>query len=375
MRKILLPLLGLWTFSLIVWTGLVVRNEFKDQARKHLAHEKLATLVHPPELQAATSRNIQAMELLQQAKELSAFIGSQPAPEDADKATSLLQKVNRQATMTIQQPQLGLVFNGHDAEPGQLPYQVGIVLSLYVPYAGRGYRCGGALINSTWVITAAHCFSDETQPEDVQVFVGPVKLSETSKPNCNCWYSVKTLVRFPQYQLRATNYGQVPIGDVALLELAKPASGSDVKPVTVAKSSSALSLIRPALATISGWGKSSPDAKYLTDQLQYGTMRIIDDAKCTKVYGANIIQGNMICAKPELADICTGDSGGPLVVQDAAASATTKPQYTLGVVSWKYPLGGCSPAMPGVFSRLTEAAISDWVQACITGSSCPSSFP
>ncbi|EEC13743.1 serine protease, putative [Ixodes scapularis] len=50
---------------------------------------------------------------------------------------------------TLQPPE-GRVYNGRDAQPGEFPWMVKILMP-------TGY-CGGAIITKTHVLTAAHCF-------------------------------------------------------------------------------------------------------------------------------------------------------------------------------------------------------------------------
>ena len=48
----------------------------------------------------------------------------------------------------------GRITNGKDAAEGQFPYQAGLSLRVN---SFQSAWCGGSLIGSTWVLTAAHC--------------------------------------------------------------------------------------------------------------------------------------------------------------------------------------------------------------------------
>jgi elastase-2 len=337
------------------------------RAKAQEMRDRLKSLSHPPTLSEQPSTpNSQLLELRKQADDLSQYVDSEPPPDSFKEAISLLQSTNRQATIAASQSNLGLVWTGNSAEAGQIPYQVGIVLHNYVPNASRGYQCGGALVTPTWVLTAGHCFENDSEPKDIAVFAGSLKLSGT--PNCGCWIDVKRLVRFPGYRQIASAYGNVLEGDVALLEIDHAPSVPMVTPVNLASATVEGDLLKGSLGTISGWGKSTGNT--LNDSLMYGTVKVTSSAVCEKSYGTGVIKPDMICAHPLPADACQGDSGGPLVMQLTTNPATLS--YVEGVISWTYPPGGCPSTKPTVYSRVT--AFSDWINACISGGPCPSSI-
>jgi secreted trypsin-like serine protease len=55
------------------------------------------------------------------------------------------------STATIQ------VLGGRQVKEGELPWQVALVMSGAVNHVD-GVFCGGTLLDSEWVLTAAHCF-------------------------------------------------------------------------------------------------------------------------------------------------------------------------------------------------------------------------
>lgn len=52
----------------------------------------------------------------------------------------------------LEEPIIKIV-GGHQAEPGQFPYQVG----MYIQMDSKEVFCGGSLISPNYVLTAAHC--------------------------------------------------------------------------------------------------------------------------------------------------------------------------------------------------------------------------
>jgi len=347
-----------------------------------LATGKLAKLKEPPSLSAHAPRNkAQAQALLEQSQRISDFIASGPPPAQLTDAVSLLQTTNRQAALAASENDLGLVWSGAAAATvGQFPYQVGIVFSNLVPYAVRGYKCGGTLIAPDWVLTAGHCFDEDSQAIDVQVFSGVLNLSDTPADDCNCWTRVKHLYRHPDYKILATAYGQTYDADVALLELKDSPVRAGVESIQIAPPTVEAQILSAHLGTISGWGRSSTTTTTLSNGLMYGTVKMAVNSACTSAYGPGIVMPDMVCANPSPATACSGDSGGALVLHEPFQGSTSKNaahpappiSYVEAVVSWSYPSGACPPKKPTVYARVP--ALYQWIDDCVSGKACPSTI-
>ena len=61
------------------------------------------------------------------------------------------------------------VVNGEDAAPNSWPWQISLRVR------GR-HICGGSLIRSNWVVTAAHCVDRNPSPSGYTVVVGTLNI-------------------------------------------------------------------------------------------------------------------------------------------------------------------------------------------------------
>ncbi len=230
------------------------------------------------------------------------------------------------------------IIGGHEAEAGAWPWVAALihsdVQSLYY-----GHFCGGALIDATWVITAAHCtydFATPLVPADIDAVLGVHDLADDVGQRIR----VKTIIRHPKYIPNKNAY------DIALLELEHP---STQEPVILFAGGSGGDLPQSLVgepATVIGWGSTSGNYGY-PQKLQQVTIPIVDHALCVAVYSPGTINESMLCAGyPEGGkDSCAGDSGGPLMVfRDGE-------WVEVGIVSWGE---GCAqPDLFGVYSRIS----------------------
>ena len=64
-------------------------------------------------------------------------------------------------------PSFSRVVNGQDASPHSWPWQISL-------RKRGGHICGGSLIRSNWIVTAAHCVNRDPTPNIYTVVVGKI---------------------------------------------------------------------------------------------------------------------------------------------------------------------------------------------------------
>jgi trypsin len=240
------------------------------------------------------------------------------------------------------------IVGGRATGPGEGAYTVALL-------SGDGSLfCGGSLVGSTWVLTAAHCavaVADGSVPGPVTVAIGRSTLSG----GAGQVHQVAEVLVHPGYDDAAL------VNDAALLRLTT-ASGAPT--VRLAGAGDNAYEAHGTPVRVYGWGRTLPELPALgltptSDQLRVVDVPIVGDAQCQQQYGLlSVLTGTVsgphhVCAAALLKDSCGGDSGGPLVATSAAGDVQ------LGIVSFGF---GCAlPTHAGVYTEVNAPTVRTWI--------------
>jgi secreted trypsin-like serine protease len=263
------------------------------------------------------------------------------------------------------------IVDGSLASISEFPFQV----ALYDPRLGspaKGFFCGGVIVGSTRVVTAAHCLIGEhgqhTAPSEIEVLAGSSDL-EPQDPG-----SIRDPVAGasvdPAYNALSSDY------DVGVLHLARPLWSGAIPAVdghdTIAPLAPDVSMANlrsaavlagqataPVQATVSGWGdlnaEPGPTPSYPL-RLHQARVPLVATGSCEEAYATieQAITPRMLCAGSRT-DSCYGDSGGPLIEGQPGASGPAG-DVLLGLVDFG---NGCGQAgYPGVYVRVADPAVA-----------------
>lgn len=197
--------------------------------------------------------------------------------------------------------------------------------------------CGGSIINSRYILTAAHC----TNGQDAKRLI--VRAGSSYRGMGGDLYQVEEILQHPNYTRSNTDY------DFSILKLESEMELSDSANIVQLPEADE-PIEDGAECVVTGWG----DTKSILEpsrRLRATTVPIVNKETCNEAYREFYgITERMVCAGYAEGgkDSCQGDSGGPLVHNDKL----------VGVVSWGK---GCAEkGYYGVYARV--AAVRPWIK-------------
>ncbi|XP_059197697.1 granzyme G-like [Centropristis striata] len=203
------------------------------------------------------------------------------------------------------------VIGGHEAVPHSRPYMV--LLEWHFEDGKKGH-CAGFLLNEDFVMTAASCRARSyTVFLDVQHFPRESKSGEVK--------NISVEQTFTHEDFDATYYKN----NIMLLKLSTNAKFSkNVRPIALADQGDG-SL--PQSCSISGWGRTDRDSKYMSNVLMEVNVTPTDSEQCACEH--------LYCTEGDIGP-SKGDAGGPLVCDGKAYGVASSIYEIDGQVTYTY---------------------------------------
>ncbi|XP_041969282.1 phenoloxidase-activating factor 3-like [Aricia agestis] len=227
--------------------------------------------------------------------------------------------------------------------------------------SGLDFSCGGSIINSRYILTAAHCIHNIAG-----VRVGDYDITSTTDcQGSGTEYICETHYQDIEVEEEIVHEGWSTsnpdkIHDIALLRLKEPVDFShrNVAPICLpATEEMRIMSLDDKKVTVAGWGvtETGRDSKLLRKV----DISIVRRDTCLTKYKSSgnpkIINENQVCAGKIRRDSCNGDSGSPMMLESEYRGSYRIVQY--GLVS--YGPTKCGSSVPGVYTNV--AKYMDWI--------------
>ncbi|KAJ8932956.1 hypothetical protein NQ314_014335, partial [Rhamnusium bicolor] len=164
------------------------------------------------------------------------------------------------------------------------------------------HYCGGAIISSTWILTAAHCVVGGL----ISAF--SIRAGSSSINSGGQIIAASRILFHARYRRRLLDY------DIALIQLVSPITIRNASSIPLVPSGTGPAT--GAIATVTGWGDLTEGGN-VSATLRVVQVPIISQANCRAAYNRTIVTDRMFCAGVlgiGGKDACQGDSGGPVVI-------------------------------------------------------------
>jgi secreted trypsin-like serine protease len=234
------------------------------------------------------------------------------------------------------------VVGGTQATSTDAPWQ-----ALVLP---EGHLCGGAILDATHVVTAAHCVFDEDDQAVIAPSAVTVHAGITDRFEAGQHPTVAAVSVDPDYD------PEQQTSDVAILTLATPLTFSGTVQA-IALTDVGYRPDQGDALRLSGWGSEvarppsdTTSTPHAVDDLKVAT--IFPSGECATVYSP-FPDSLLLCAGQAGTDACQGDSGGPLAVQTGGV------WQLAGIVT-----GGAGCAWnhyPGYYARVANPGIHGYL--------------
>ncbi|XP_062713045.1 CLIP domain-containing serine protease B4 [Aedes albopictus] len=269
------------------------------------------------------------------------------------------------ASMLPQPPNCGAdmsnrIFGGQKTALDEFPWLA--LINYRYENGSTKFHCGASLINSRYVVTAAHCVEDHAHQKPFSVRLGEwdvnqdIDCDEDDGETCAdapLDVDIEKIIIHEGYHPRdASSYN-----DIALIRLTQDVQMSAyISPVCLpVKDSQRTRIIVGTKAYAAGWGRTESGAN---SNVKLKVQLVVNDLQsCSNGYRPRgvVLRDTQLCAGGMRGqDTCSGDSGGPLTKLDKASN------YLYGIVSFGSSKCGVKD-FPGIYTAVSKYV--DWIES------------
>ncbi|XP_001996631.2 serine protease gd [Drosophila grimshawi] len=224
-----------------------------------------------------------------------------PRPDQVEQSLSSI--CGRERALTTP-----LIFQGEQLQRGQLPWLVGI----YERSLDNGlpFFCGGTLLSSWTVLSAAHCFRFPGRDLPANRTVISLGRNTIDIVSAGELRDVSQLVFHEEYEPRSAQ------ADIVLIRLAKQVAFNDfIVPICLWSENYPLQLPSGYKTYVAGWG-ADENGNTNTKVAKIIDTNIVTEADCLRELPRRLVQPKTICAKRDNAGPCGSDGGGGLMLRE-----------------------------------------------------------
>nr|AXF35734.1 serine protease 4 [Holotrichia oblita] len=223
------------------------------------------------------------------------------------------------------------IVGGSNAPAGAFPFTVSLRSS------GGAHFCGGSILNSWNILTAAHCL------------VGRSTANTVTLAGTNTLNSGGITRGSSRLIIHGSYNSQTIANDVAVVRLSSALAMSGL----VQQISLNTGNTGAVACILSGWGRTSTGGS-IPNNLQQLALNTLTHAQCQSSWGSLVTQSQICAVIGAGRGACQGDSGGPLI--------QTSNRAQLGITSF-IRAGGCAQGFPDVYARVSS--FISWIQSAV----------
>ena len=243
------------------------------------------------------------------------------------------------------------ILYGSDSKQGSWPWIAAIFKA-----RSNSFICGGTLITTNVVITAAHCVHPKSNTERTQVLHPTEVVVKLGKHDLSLENEIGSVPKYPIDIIVHPGWktlGEKYDSDIAIIIFeSKVEITSKIAPICLWSGNSEPNVEK---GTVVGWGKSESGTSHENTPKELEvSIRSNEECFLRDPRFAAISSTNTFCAgKDGLSGPCTGDSGSGLFVR--SGFSTNSRWYLKGVVSVGFSRNGnCDVSMDTVFTNVLK---------------------